>query len=663
MNYCIIEFVIILIYAGEYTLKTDNRTGFVGSSLILSSFDRFTAWLYSLLKKGVFGKIFTSYIEPESSLIRKKRSKLSTALSGRIENSLFLTLLRRAAHYLLGCRLKVIGTFILSFGAYAFIVELILALLSNTASGLWHNIDIITSILIISSAFPLLLSDLSFAESLESSVIGRFIIRFTGWDPASLPEFRSNLGHIKISCILGIVCGAFTYYISPIYYILAAAAVIGAAVIIRRPELGVILLFAVIPWLPTMLIAGLVIFTAFAYLIKLIRRQRLIRFEAADIMVCAFAVMTASGGVITLSPESLKPSLLMVCLIAGYFLTVNLMTSRAWLRRCACTAVVSGVLESLYSIVLYLTGGGYSSDAWLDDEMFSSLGGRAVGTLDNPNMLGEYLIFLIPVAFALFLSREEGMKSLSALFSCFVMGACLILTWSRGAWLGLMAGLLIFLLMWHHRSLWLILAGIASIPVLPSVLPASVVSRFTSIGNMSDSSTSYRVYIWRATVNMIADNPLSGIGAGEGAWKRMYPFYTYNGIEAAPHSHNLYLQIWLELGVFGLIIFLAFLFLLYQSGFSMFVRTGKGNINSLPDIDKKRSIVLMRLTAAGPLCGIIAVLVQGLTDYSWYNYRLFLMFWLMCGLASAYIRSSKSMIIDGIRTEQDETSAEITINL
>jgi hypothetical protein len=54
----------------------------------------------------------------------------------------------------------------------------------------------------------------------------------------------------------------------------------------------------------------------------------------------------------------------------------------------------------------------------------------------------------------------------------------------------------------------------------------------------------------------------------------------------------------------------------------------------------------MRILPAAGFCGIAGVLVHGMTDYVWYNYRVFLMFWLIIGLSCAWhkldLRESKS---------------------
>ena len=51
-----------------------------------------------------------------------------------------------------------------------------------------------------------------------------------------------------------------------------------------------------------------------------------------------------------------------------------------------------------------------------------------------------------------------------------------------------------------------------------------------------------------------------------------------------------------------------------------------------------------KLTEAGIFCGLVAFLVQGMTDYVWYNYRVFLMFWIMTGLSAAAVMLSKNAI-------------------
>ena len=665
-------------------------TGLIRGSIIFGSLDRFTVWVYDLLKNGFFGWIFTGYDPQPVSRILPKIAGSRTALHlrelrfgicRRIESSVIVNGCRNLMRYLLACRLKVFGTFFLSFTVYSAVQKLIFAGLDGKLDKVLENRSALVFYAAGLAVFPLILSKKSLAEGIADSAVGRLLLRITAYRPEDLSPAGDG-GHLNAAFLFGILFGFLTYWIGFPYILAGFAGLCAAALILIRPELGVMALFFGMPWLPTMALAVLVIYTFLCLLLKLFRRKRILRLEPVDIFAAAYAVLVFFGGVVSLSAKSLEPALLMVCFMMGYFLTVVLMRSREWLARCVGAAVLSGGLLALYGIYLYFVGGGYSSQAWLDSEMFGNIENRAVATLDNPNMLGEYLILVIPVAVAMIVGKGEGLGRLPAFFSAAAMSVCLVLTWSRGAWLGLIAGLLVFLFMWHRRSVWLIVAGFASLPFLPAVLPASIVQRITSIGNMGDSSTSYRVNIWRAAVQMIRDNFFTGIGIGEGAWFRVYPLYAYQGVETAPHTHNLFMQIWLEMGLGGILVFLVFLFLLFQSAFTVFRDLAGDRPLLNPDISpaplqpgfsggavKKESRPRqermrqgknqLRISAAGPLCGIAAVLVQGLTDYAWYNYRLFLMFWLMAGLCSCFVRNGREQLDSTVFEDMPDASERV----
>ena len=466
------------------------------------------------------------------------------------------------------------------------------------------------------------------------------------------------------------VLGVITYRVPVLYLHVGFVAVFMLYRIFRTPELGVVTLFFAMPLLPTMALVALVIYTALCYLVKLFLGKRKFRFETVDVAALLFALVLALSGVFSFSSGSMKPALVLVCFMGGYFLTVLLIRTEEWLTRCSWAAILSASLVSLYGLFQYLTGTFGGAAAWIDSSMFEDISVRVVSTLENPNMLAEYLILLFPLAAARLLTRGPRIGQATALCGAGVIGICLILTWSRGAWLGLLFGGLVFLLIWNRRSMYLIFAGAASIPFLPLILPDSIIHRFTSIGNMADTSTSYRVNIWRGSVHMLEDFWHCGIGVGEAAWDTVYPRYALAAIEMAPHSHNLYLQTWIESGLIGLVLLLAFLWLLCQANFSFYREladmrktivdsisvtrlkpTARGEEPTLrptavrqggsDPAAAEKEITALRLYAAAPLCGILATLVQGLTDYTWYNYRVYLMFWLTAGLSAAYVRRGR----------------------
>lgn len=123
---------------------------------------------------------------------------------------------------------------------------------------------------------------------------------------------------------------------------------------------------------------------------------------------------------------------------------------------------------------------------------------------------------------------------------------------------------------------------------------------------------------------MIGDHLISGIGVGEEAFKNAYVLYAVSGTETAVHSHNLYLQVLIELGIVGIVI-LALVMI-------MFAQRCSSEIANLKRGSKTRIMI-----SAG-FSGICGVLVMGLTDHVWYDYRVFLIFWAVMALTVALAR-------------------------
>jgi len=126
--------------------------------------------------------------------------------------------------------------------------------------------------------------------------------------------------------------------------------------------------------------------------------------------------------------------------------------------------------------------------------------------------------------------------------------AALALTYSRNAWLGLVAGILGLLATAHRAGrILLVLVSLALVAALAS--PASVVERARSIIDLQDQSIRDRVAMWRAGLAMIADHPLLGVGPGEvRAW---YPHYRRPEAvrPSTGHLHNSAIHIAAERGL------------------------------------------------------------------------------------------------------------------
>ena len=242
---------------------------------------------------------------------------------------------------------------------------------------------------------------------------------------------------------------------------------------------------------------------------------------------------------------------------------------------------------------------------------------------DNPNVLGEYLLLLIPIAAGYILSRPGSANKAVSLIVTALLSVCMIYTYSRGNWIGLMVAILLFFMFYDGRIVWL---GVIFALFVPMLLPQNVITRFMSIGDTTDTSTSYRVYIWMGSIAMLRDYWISGIGLGSEAFNMIYPFYSYSGI-VAPHTHNLYLQIITENGVVGLVVFVALILMYYRMSISAIVRT-KGDR-------------MLKATMTGLAAGMFGYLVQGMFDNVWYNYRIVFMFYIILALTACAVKEAK----------------------
>jgi O-antigen ligase len=183
---------------------------------------------------------------------------------------------------------------------------------------------------------------------------------------------------------------------------------------------------------------------------------------------------------------------------------------------------------------------------------------RAYGTLPHPNILGTLIVALMAGPVAFFLASRK-LKIWPVLL--FVAGmALLIVTFSRGAWIGLLAGTILVLFKLRNllrtRLLVLGLAGAASLAAAIFPVQQLVYTRIadTSIVPAEQFSIRGRTWLAEQAVSMIATHPFLGSGAGTFALDlaRRAPL----GYLVEP-VHNLPLLVASDLGLPGLLILLG----------------------------------------------------------------------------------------------------------
>jgi putative inorganic carbon (hco3(-)) transporter len=142
---------------------------------------------------------------------------------------------------------------------------------------------------------------------------------------------------------------------------------------------------------------------------------------------------------------------------------------------------------------------------------------------------------------------------------------CLLFSFSRGAYLGLIAGMVAVGL---FRSRWLLAAAVVIVLGWQLVLPVAVQQRIVMTtedaqeGQQFDSSAQQRIELWRDAMDLFKQNPVTGTG---------FESYSHLGrVGDFRDTHNYYVKVLAETGVVGLVLFVVLLWKLMRAGTTLY---------------------------------------------------------------------------------------------
>jgi len=267
---------------------------------------------------------------------------------------------------------------------------------------------------------------------------------------------------------------------------------------------------------------------------------------------------------------------------------------------------------------------------------FSSLGyfvqgnmtfdGRLSAWYASPNYLAFFLapgVLLASYFFSHFFSREDRYKKYMTLGGAFLLLFVLFQTHSYTAWISVFLSWLFFLflerkntsLFQRMQKLFLLVCILLSFFLLESGS-----EKWQSLVHLQErSSIASRIMIWDVAIQAIKEHPFWGIGIGRFqevylAYQSQFPLY----LEwAVPQPHNLFLALWLETGIIGLI---SFLFLIIFWAKNHFLLRKKTEDKSI----KKRSALFLAF--------LTSFLLIGFFDTPFFKTDLAFFFWMMIGL-------------------------------
>ncbi len=286
--------------------------------------------------------------------------------------------------------------------------------------------------------------------------------------------------------------------------------------------------------------------------------------------------------------------------IARYVRKVRPQASAFLLKSFYVVLAISG----LYAIYQYFTLHGLPP-AWWGNSVEPK---RAISFFVHPN---AYALFITPLLAFLLPDLFERIRNfrlpvnMAAALAWLLGAAGLVLSLSRGAWLGLAAAAVVFVVVGANKKLTqtalaLGLVGIIIAAAVPNLRWRVILPFY------GERSSSARVSLWQTGWHMVQDNPIVGKGllGADHSWN---DYAVDSSLGHYPFPHNIFLDAWIDTGLLGLISFVA----LCAYGIWHGLRN-RAN-----------------LAAFGLALFLIALLVQGQIDNPYFKNDLALTFWLV----------------------------------
>jgi putative inorganic carbon (hco3(-)) transporter len=239
----------------------------------------------------------------------------------------------------------------------------------------------------------------------------------------------------------------------------------------------------------------------------------------------------------------------MLCLNIGLYLVLIVELKKIEMQKYYKLLNLACLLACIFGIYQFASGNMNVQKSWVDEKSFGSLT-RVYSTLLNPNIFAGYLAINLSFALARLRTLREDILLTSNII---LSSICLLLTYSRGGFAAFGTAMLVLcLLKERKRELYLYLAVMTAAFFL--INSAGLNNRADLTYVYHDSSSLYRLEIWKVALNMFLDNPVFGNGIGT-TW-----YYLSSGSDKLYryilHSHNIYLHVAAEMGIVGLCAFL-----------------------------------------------------------------------------------------------------------
>jgi len=245
---------------------------------------------------------------------------------------------------------------------------------------------------------------------------------------------------------------------------------------------------------------------------------------------------------------------------------------------------------------------------------------RVISIFTTPNLLASYLVMINLLTLGYIYSYER--KRYIILFTCsFIINSyCL---WLTGSFMGIVSfiiGFLLFAIMLFikNREKFMRLLPILALLALGALIMLTALISQRCAGMLYRYNLSFslaeRMRLWRFTSGIISDRLWSFSGPGNFA--NICRTYITANTPNSTMAHNLFMQLWIELGFYGLATFVWFLIVLMRDGFK--------------NIFNKSTSLPSSILRIGAFSAIVAFLLQNMGGFSFFVPQIAIIWWILC---------------------------------
>ncbi len=347
------------------------------------------------------------------------------------------------------------------------------------------------------------------------------------------------------------------------------------------------------------------------------------------LFICLAITSYTIGTGYSTSPEATRLFLKLINSVLLFFTVLNCVRSKVQLQQIVAGLIFGGAVAAVIGIILFALPKGEAT-RWLmllrplgyyqsGGDALRFIAGteteRAIGTSVDPNVFGALLMLCLVLAVSQLLSSRPVISRNWLIPLSGLIFACLLLTLSRGSWMGFIAAMF-FIATIKNRRLWFLFAlgvGVFYFGLVPTDIP--FVSHLLSGFAARDQAAAMRLGEYKDAIQLISRYPWFGVGFGSAPSADLYV-----GVS------SVFLLIAEQMGLIGLAGFLATMS-------ALFISTLK-RLEHIADVE-------LQGTLLGLLAALAAALFAGIFDHHYFDIRfphVAALFWMLAGLLAVGLK-------------------------